>query len=226
MLTNPFPIFDQFSGRLVTCIFTKDDDVQSDQQALDLIGNDKLPMASLWQIHGNKTVIVSEPTERTIQADGLITNKPNLILSVRFADCQNILVYDPNKKILGLLHVGWRGLIAYAIAEFFKKLKQEFNSDSGDVFVAAGPSLCQKCSRFSDPAKELPDIDPSFFDDHFVDLRGIAEKQLWEAGIKSDHFERHPDCTCCNPEVYWTYRGEHREKVKNGKSNMLACSII
>jgi hypothetical protein len=43
------------------------------------------------------------------EADGLITNTPNLPLVVFTADCIPILLYDPEKRAIGAVHAGWRG---------------------------------------------------------------------------------------------------------------------
>lgn len=179
----------------------------------------------LKQVHGKRVMRVDHEIKKTEEADGMITDVPGLLLCVRWADCQNFVVYEPKKKVVGVMHVGWRGLIKGIIPEFFAVLKHEWNIDASDTFVGAGASLCQKCADFSDPASELPSIDPKYIKNRTVDLQRIAIDQLLSLGVKPDHFERTSDCTRCMPETYWTYRGGHREEVKNGYTNVLAAMV-
>lgn len=239
---------------------TKEDNIHTDADIAARTGAHEI--ASLWQVHGNRTIIVREPTERKEQADGLITDKPDLLLTIRAADCQQILVYAPEQRVVGLLHVGWRGLLsspidhmpppphplprrpgegefpspAYgggvrgggqntAIQAFFCILEREWNILPQETFVAVGPSLRQCCAEYREPDHPLRQFPGRFWNSNTVDLAGIADMQLAELGLPNDHIERHPDCTCCHPEKYWTYRGGDREKVLGGYTNVMAVML-
>lgn len=223
MIDSPFALLRQFDDRLRVTFFTKSDDVHDDQSAATIAGAQEA--AGLWQAHGNKTVIIREPVNRTQQADGMITDVPGLALCIRSADCQNFVVYAPSKNVVGGLHVGWKGLLAGAIPEFFTALKKEFGIEPKETFVGAGPSLCTACADFSDPARELPSLPPAFMHGNTVDLRGAATDQMITLGVPRAQIERHLDCTRCHPEAYWTYRGGDREEVKEGHSNMVVCCL-
>ncbi|NOS67881.1 MAG: polyphenol oxidase family protein [Candidatus Peribacteraceae bacterium] len=223
MITTPFALLRQFEQDLSVALYVKADDVGSDQAAAR--GIDAAQAAGLWQIHGNKTVIIRGPSNRTEQADGMITNVPGIALCIRAADCQNFVVYEPSKKVLGALHVGWKGLIAGAVPEFFTTLKKEFGIEPSETFVGAGPSLCTTCADFSDPVRELPGLSTEFIHGKTADLQGAATAQMIALGVAPDRIERHPDCTRCHPETYWTYRGGDRERVKEGHTNMLVCYL-
>lgn len=150
-----------------------------------------------------------------------------LNLMARAADCQNFAVYAPEKHVAGVMHVGWRGLLAGTIPEFFRILKDEFGIDAEETFVVAGPSMCLKCAEYKDPEFELRQkIDSRYVHDDHVDLQGAATMQLLDAGVPRDHFERHPDCTSCHPEKYWAYRGGDREAVEGGNANVLQMRLL
>ncbi|ALM10451.1 MAG TPA: hypothetical protein DDX11_00515 [Candidatus Peribacter riflensis] len=221
MLRSPFSLFAPFPDRIGVVLWTK-----ADARPHDVVGvlgaNEE---ASAEQVHGAKTAVVRDAVQYAPGADGLMTDRIGLALSVRFADCQSFIVYAPLKHVIGVLHAGWRGLIAGAIPEFFAVLKKEWNVDPKDTWVAAGPSLCQKCAAFSDPEHELPTIPPEFITGNNADLRGAADAQFLELGIPRGHLERSTDCTCRNPGKYWTYRGGDREAVKAGERNLLACVL-
>lgn len=223
MVRNPFHILEPLTKNLTVAMFTKEDDIQSDTQAGEAFNLSKT--AGLHQVHGNRVIIVREERNRSDEADGMITDKKNLLLCIRWADCQNFVVYAPKKNIAGIMHVGWKGLIAGTIPSFFELLKKEFDIDAKDTFVFAGPSLCKNCSEFSDPKNELPGLPINLLHGKNADLQGWADHQLFELGLKKENAERHPDCTKCNPEKYWTYRGGHREEVKQGHTNMMTVAL-
>jgi|TARA_B100000315_G_C14589537_1_gene594944 hypothetical protein len=162
----------------------------------------------------------------TEKADGVITGEKGLHLMVRAADCQNFAFYDPVNHRGGVLHVGWKGLVAGAIPEYFQTWNESFDNNLSDLCVAAGPSLCMSCAEFSDPKIELPGIDETYFDGRCTDLQKIAEDQMITAGVRQENFTRHPDCTCCHPETYLTYRGGDKSDVQSGVSNVLVLTLL
>ncbi len=225
MIRSPFALLRPFEDRLSVVLLTKEDHAHTDTEIAALLGHDRI--ASLHQVHGNRTIVVSGETSRTEQADGLITKTPGLWLTSRSADCQTFLAYDPTSHVLGVLHAGWRSIVAEAIPAFMHALKESGQSDADNLYVVAGPSLCQRCADFSDPAHELPNVPASLVrDGTYVDLQAATAAQLLACGVRPEHFERSPDCTRCMPETYWTYRGGHREEVEGGWTNVLAGKLI
>jgi YfiH family protein len=224
MISNPFALLRRYENVASISLLTKTDQVHTDDEIQEKIGAKTL--ASLWQMHGPLSIIVREGSERTKQADGILTDTKDLSLTIRVADCQAFVFLVPEKGIIGLLHAGWRGLVAGTIPECIRVLKEEWKIDPSTVLVGAGPSLCTACAEFSDPVNELPGIDPSFFHGRNVDLRGIADSQLRFAGIRAEHIERHADCTRCHPDLYWSFRGGDRTKVEKGWTNVLTATLI
>ena len=43
------------------------------------------------------------------RVDGLVTNTPGLALTIYYADCIPVLLYDPVGKAIAAVHSGWRG---------------------------------------------------------------------------------------------------------------------
>jgi copper oxidase (laccase) domain-containing protein len=223
MTLQPFSIFLPYEDRVKICMLTKQDAVQTDSEAGSLLGGEG---ASLHQVHGNRTVVITTPEKAETRADGMLTQQCNLPLCIRWADCQNFIVYAPEQHVVGLLHAGWRGLIAGAIPAFFQELQTQFSVSPENVLVGAGPSLCTACAGFSNPAEELPTLQKQFIEGTCANLQGAAEDVLFTLGVLPENFERHADCTRCNPKQYWTYRGGDREHVQQGRVNRLCCSVL
>jgi YfiH family protein len=222
MINHPFPLLRPFQDRVSISLLTKNDAVKTDADIGRILSSDRV--ASLWQVHGNRTVVVKNPTSRTEQADGIATDITGLTLTVRWADCQNFIILEPDRRIVCLVHAGWRGMKAKALTGAFAKLEEEWGIDPKNVWIGAGPSLCKTCAVFSDPAGELPEF-AAFTDDNSTDLQAAADAELMSLGVRPERIDRSADCTKCHPEKYWTYRGGDREAVKLGWANCLSCSI-
>jgi polyphenol oxidase len=215
MITHPFQVFEPYRDQLDIKLYTKADQPIDNQ---DLV--------SLNQVHGHTTIIARSPSYREKEADGVLTDQPDLTLTIRVADCQAFVIYAPQQHVIGLLHAGWKGLVSGIIPSFFETMQREWQVDSSMVLIGAAPSLCTNCAEFTDPLKELVGIDPQFFHGRHADLRAIADNQLVRCGVKQEHIERMPDCTKCHPDRYWTYRGGDREAVLNGRTNVLVVDLI
>lgn len=222
MITNPFKRLQQFPQLQVT-LLTKEDQVRTDEDVQKLTGISAI--ASLHQMHGANIVRAEKPTSRTLDADGMATDRSGLLLAIRAADCQNFVVYSPSKNVVGVMHVGWKGILAGTIDAFYDFLKREWGIEPGDTFVGAGPSLCTKCADFTDPKRELPTVDERFIHGRTVDLRAVADARFESLGVPKDHRERMSGCTRCDPKGFWTYRGGDGEAVKQGWTNVLCAQL-
>jgi copper oxidase (laccase) domain-containing protein len=234
MITSPFSLLRPFEKNLSVQLFTKEDGLITDQSVAKSLGSHDY--AALHQMHGNRTIVTRQMIKRTEQADGLITDQSNLVLTIRMADCQPLIIYAPEANIVGLLHVGWKGLLCGAIPKFFETLIANHKSDFGsglrrdespivNCLVGIGPCLCTQCADFSNPLSEVSGIPADLIEGKYADLRTWADRQLIDAGVLPSNIERMEDCTRCHPEKYWTYRGGDREAVKSGKTNVLACAL-
>jgi YfiH family protein len=222
MNLSPFAILQPFADKLDVALLTREDGVKDDAGTQSLLGWEHL--ATVQQVHGNRTIYVTDDTRRDEEADGIVCDEPFLGLAIRAADCQIFGFYDPRMEAIGVLHAGWKGLLNDAIPAFVSSMSRSFRISPSDLYVVAGPSLCTQCAEFTDPLTELKGLDPKFFHGRHADLRGIAEDQLSALGIRSDRFERHPACTKCSASTYWSYRAD-KEKVLEGYRNVLALRL-
>lgn len=222
MIIQPFEIFRQFSADLDVRMLTKEDSVKTDGEARVALEADIF--ATVDQPHGNVTVLVDEELDHDRKADGMLTDTEGVTLAARAADCQLIVAYDPYMKVIGVVHVGWRCLVAGTIHAFLSKMSIAFKVAPSKLYIGVGPSLCMKCAEFTDPVKELKGIDSKFFEGRNVDLQGIADSQLMELGIKAENIERHPDCPKCKSDVYWSYRADKTSALE-GYRNVISIML-
>ena len=151
--------------------------------------------------------------------DGFFTQLPGLLMMIKVADCQAILLYDPIKKVVGVIHAGWRGSVNNIVAKAIQLMVTEYNSSPPDIIAGIGPSLGPCCSEFRNWQQELP---PNFSRfkvsaNHF-DFWAITQLQLLESGVMRENIEIAGLCTRCHPEVFYSYRGE-------GKTGRFAVAV-
>ncbi len=109
-----------------------------------VFGEDDLShLASSPQIHSAK-LSYAEKGGSYPEGDGFFTDRPGVILSVKIADCQPILLADPEKKIIAALHAGWRGTAA-GIALRGVEAMVSLGASPKRIVAAIGPSIGSCC---------------------------------------------------------------------------------
>ncbi len=99
---------------------------------------------TVWQVHGADTVIVHAPIRGrrwVALADGMVTDKPDTPLVMRYADCTPILLYDAVRGVIGVAHAGWRGTVLGAAQSVVKTMIRAFGSRPADIQAGIGPSI-------------------------------------------------------------------------------------
>jgi purine-nucleoside/S-methyl-5'-thioadenosine phosphorylase / adenosine deaminase len=99
---------------------------------------------TVWQVHSADAVVADEPPPGRrwlARADGVVTNRPGVPLTMRFADCVPILFFDPRQRAIGMAHAGWRGTVRQVVASTLRAMQTAFGTDPADVQAAIGPSI-------------------------------------------------------------------------------------
>jgi YfiH family protein len=149
--------------------------------------------AIMNQTHSDAVTLVKSP--RIYNSDGIYTKKSQLGLVVQTADCMPILMSD--KKRIGAIHSGWRGLKNNIVQKAIKKF------DVNQLFISIGPHAQSCCYEIKDDVKN-----------HFVDYTEFRKgnlylnmSQILKDLSKKENFkiEVSPICTICN-NSYNSYR--------------------
>ncbi len=179
------------------------------------------------QIHSNLVEIIYDDYNVT-EVDGLITNKVNVPLFIRTADCISIILYDPVKKVIGNIHSGWKGTISRISEEAISIFKKEFSSNEKDILAFIFPAI-GKCHfeveedvkmLFVNEFKEF-DINNYIKDDgirdgrekFLIDLYGIVKKNLIDLSLKEENIYITDYCTVCSNDRFYSHRT--KEKGRN-----------
>jgi YfiH family protein len=165
-------------------------------------------LVSARQVHGERILHISSEPEADFEAEGydaLITNC-RAGLMIQQADCQAVLIHDPDGPALGLAHVGWRGSVAGILGATVRAMTEAFGSDPARLRAGISPALGRCCAEFINYRQELPAWMHDFQvrADHF-DFPAISARQLEEAGLRPERISRAGLCTRCSPD-YFSYR--------------------
>jgi YfiH family protein len=177
------------------------------EEALGLEG-----LASARQVHGRRHLLAEEPEEEDApeppEADILLSDRPGLGLMIKQADCQAVLLYEPERRALAVVHCGWRGSVAGVLGEAVARLGATFGARPEAMRAAVAPSLGPCCAEFRSWRQDLPEVFAQFrvANDHF-DFWRLSTWQLTRAGLRPGHIEVSGICTRCSPEFY-SYRRE------------------
>ena len=208
------PPFDTLNCSLVT-----DDDLSNgrENRARVIGGLGIPPFASGYQVHGTRVERIGparrgagfeDPNTRIPAADGLATQSARIPLAILVADCLPIVLAAPAEGTVAVVHAGWRGL--------------------------AGGILSRAVQAFDDPGGVRAVIGPAIGSDHYevgedvaaavgsgcgsravtvrrngalhLDLSATARAALGGLGV--GHLEEAGVCTACEPDRFYSHRGE------------------
>ncbi len=171
------------------------------------------------QTHGNRVTGVSKKDAgRSIDScDGLLTNDPEIFLTISVADCIPLALFDSVTGSIGLVHAGWRGLDGKIIKNAVDLMIKNFSVKPENLQAEIGPHICQKhyevkggvAARFF----EYPDAVRHTKGKMFLDLAKVAEDQLENCGIPPKNIKVEKHCTYEDPSLPSYRRGDMKKRV-------------
>src|SRR3954468_19700386 len=97
-----------------------------------------------YQIH-SPTVVVAEspwPASERPRADAIVTRTPGVAIGVSTADCGPVLMADPEARVIGAAHAGWRGALT-GVVESTVAAMVKLGAERKRIVAAAGPMIRQ-----------------------------------------------------------------------------------
>ena len=188
-------------------------------------------LITLNQTHSNKVVYFDEESsiKNKLPGDAIVTKIKNVGISILTADCAPILLYDPQKKIIGCIHSGWRGALNGVIRNTIKKFK-ELDSNIDNLFVVVGPCIRKenyevKIDFYEKFVNQNTKYEVFFKkivnDKYFFDLRGFINNKISDLNIKN--IENIEMDTFTAREIFYSYR---RSCLNNEKDYGRCISVI
>lgn len=177
------------------------------------------------QVHGTNIRVVTEKdrgkgilVDNDIKdCDGLITNTKNVAIVTFYADCVPVFLFDPEKRVIGLAHSGWKGTLEQIAANAVNIMVTRFKCSPENIVSAIGPSIGKCCFEVGNEVKEKF-INKISWSENFctkkdeektyIDLQGIVKQTLINSGLRSENIFISNICTKCNKDMFFSHRGD------------------
>jgi len=100
---------------------------------------------TVHQTHSPDVVVATAPWDATARprADAIVTRIEGLSIGATAADCGPILLVDPNARVIGAAHAGWKGALT-GILEATVEAMEKLGAERGDTIAAIGPLIRQQ----------------------------------------------------------------------------------
>ena len=193
--------------------------------------------AWVQQVHGCGVAVLEEPSggqphspgdtaapdippdfQGTLAVDAIICCRPNVVATIRIADCVPILLAAEHGRVVAAVHAGWRGVAGNVVASTMDKLEQ-MGIKPGEVIAAIGPAIGRVFFMVnSDVTTALlrADLAEAIVHDSVrqdrVDLNLAVRRQLARRGVAQ--IDSGDYCTYRDKEEFFSHR---RESGRTGR---------
>ena len=162
------------------------------------------------QVHGAEVETVTAAGVYR-ERDALVTSQPGVLLAIQVADCAPVLLADPEARVVGAAHSGWRATVANIAAQPVAAMPS-LGAEASRIRAYIGPCISQAHFEVG------PEV-AAQFDDRFVtvpspgakphaDLKAVLRAQLLSAGLAETHLDIDPGCTVADNDRFFSYRAE------------------
>jgi YfiH family protein len=164
-----------------------------------------LPWTWLRQVHGAGVVVVRSPGAHAgAPGDAVVTATPGAAIAVQVADCAPVLlVGDGPAPVVGVVHAGWRGIVAGVVPAAVAAMRE---LGAVDLRATIGPCIAAGCYEFGEA-----DLDrlAALLGERVrartqggapaLDVRIAVHEQLGAAGVGP--IEMDTRCSACDPDL-------------------------
>jgi YfiH family protein len=180
------------------------------------------------QVHGSEILVIDQPNPEVshfqrVDGDAIITNQRNILIGILVADCFPVVLYDQEKHVAGVVHLGWRGTAVGLLGRTVGAMREIFGCQPEDLCAAIGPGIAAHNYEVDRPVRDAfrqgtdhwGRITTEVSLGHWqLDLQKSCLLQLEEAGIDRATVDLVQECTCCHKETFFSYR---RDSGRTGR---------
>ncbi len=108
-------------------------------------------LVTVYQIHSAHVVTVDQPWSAadSPRADALVSDRPGVMLGILAADCAPVLLADPQARVIGAAHAGWRGALG-GVVEATVAAMEKLGATRDRIVAAVGPCIAQASYEVSE----------------------------------------------------------------------------
>jgi YfiH family protein len=192
--------------------------IENRTRIFSAIGRRVESLYDVWQVHSNRVICTAEARpldEPPIRADAIVTDRIDVTLFMRFADCVPIMLFDPIRGVIGMAHAGWKGTVHKIGRDTVAAMTSQYGSRPGDILAGIGPSIGP--DHYEVGADVIAQVEHAFGTDAasllfykngrtFFDLWKANLLVLQKAGVENVQISE--ICTACNTQDWYSHRAE------------------
>ena len=178
---------------------------------------------NLQMSHGIEVAHLQGPSDMqtSFSADACITNHPEVSLSLTTADCVPLFFHDPQARAVGLAHAGWRGTVGGIARAVIEEMVSKLQARPERILVGIGPAIGPCCFEVGVEVAEA--FQQEFGPQPWIEARGSKwhidlhkANRIWldRAGVESGHVRSCDLCSCCRPDLFFSWR---RDRAVTGR---------
>lgn len=177
------------------------------------------------QQHGRRVAVVDRdlagsghdpflpPARALVGVDALVTTEPGVTVAVLVADCAPVVLVDPARRAVGVVHAGRRGVVLDVVGAAVHALCEAAGSVPRDLIAGLGPCIGAGAyeidgSALAEVRAALGDgfLEPSVPGRACFDLQGAVLRRLHDAGVRPERTEVMSVTTDGSPEELYSDR--------------------
>lgn len=192
---------------------------QNHELMLGALGLKRDQAVTTWQVHSADVVVARYPIRGRrwlAQADGIVTDRADISLVMRYADCTPLLFHDPVQGVVGIAHAGWRGTVKGVGVNVVRTMQRFFGSKPAHIQVLIGPTISPQRFQVGEEVvaavyQHFGTLDGLMTRDPadntaYVDLWAANQLDLQRVGV--EQIEIIPICTVQRTDEFFSHRGE------------------
>ena len=193
----------------------------------DAVGFKPENIVSRPQIHSDRVFLIGKDNcgegyfkaENIPEGDGYVTDERGVVLGIKTADCVPILFEaerDGEVVAVGAVHAGWKGTVAKIAPKCVRLLCENYAVKPESIQIAIGPCIHKCCYEVGgDFLQSVTDALGNEIADKFISRKGkqlfcdlveLNRRLLLDCGILPENIDVIDECTCCNPNKYFSHR--------------------
>jgi len=194
-------------------------------------------LLTVHQIHSTEVLTVDGTnlwgSPGAPKADGLVTDKPGIVLGVLSADCAPVLFADAKNRVIGAAHAGWRGALA-GIVDATVAAMERLGGRRDHIHAAIGPCIARQSyevgPEFPAPFTAQDPANAEFFTPaqrtgHYMfDLPGYLLRRLQLLGVATADASGHD--TLSDQRQFFSFRHNTLNGVRDYGRGLSAITLV
>jgi YfiH family protein len=129
------------------------------RRVLEAFAPDGATLCDMQQVHGDVVAVADPGVAEAPVCDAIVTDRSDVVLAVRVADCVPVLLADPVAGVVGAAHAGRLGVQKDVVGATVARMR---DLGARDVTAWVGPHVCGACYEVPQAMQdEVAAVEPS-----------------------------------------------------------------